>query len=243
MKRISLLLGFILVLILSACAAPAAPVQNSPAQQVSEPLRTITVNGTGQVTLNPDLAYVYIGVQSQSEKVADALTQNNDKAKAVASSLREMGIEEKDIQTSSFNIYPQQQYGTNGEVTSTTYVVNNTVNVTVRDLQLMGKLLDVVVRTGANSINGVSFDVQDKSKAVAEARKLAIESARGQADEMAQTAGVTLGDLQTMSVYSSQPPVAMYEAKGGMAADASQVPVSAGQLVIQVEVSATYFIK
>ncbi|MBE0695740.1 MAG: SIMPL domain-containing protein [Anaerolineaceae bacterium] len=243
MKRFSLLLGLLLVLVLSACAAPVAPVQNSPAQQVSEPLRTISVNGTGQVTLNPDLAYVYIGVQSQSEQVADALTQNNDKAKAVASSLRDLGIEEKDIQTSSFNIYPQQQYGPNGEVTSTIYMVNNTVNVTVRDLQLMGRLLDVVVRTGANSINGVTFDVQDKSKAIAEARKLAIESARGQADEMAQTAGVTLGDLQTMSVYSSQPPVAIYDAKNAMGTAASQVPVSAGQLVIQVEVSATYFIK
>ena len=161
----------------------------------------------------------------------------------IASSLREMGIEEKDIQTSSFNIYPQQQFGPTGEMTGTTYVVNNTVNVTVRDLQLIGRLLDVVVSTGANSIDGVTFDVQDKSKAVAEARRLAIESARSQADEMAQTAGVTLGDLQTMSVYSSQPSVMNYEAKGGMAALASQVPVSAGQLVIQVEVSVTYFIK
>ena len=243
MKKLTLTLGLLLVLVLSACAAPVAPGQTSPAAQGAEPLRTISVNGTGQVTMNPDRALVYIGVQSQSENVADALNENNDKAQAVASSLREMGIDEKDIQTSSFNIFPQQQYGPNGEVTSTVYVVNNTVNVTVRDLQLMGHLLDVVVRTGANSINGVTFDVQDKSKAVAEARRLAVESARSQADELAQTAGVTLGDLQTMSVYSSQPSVAMYDAKGGLAANASQVPVSAGQLVIQVDVSATYFIK
>lgn len=243
MKRIYLLLGLILVLILSACAAPAAPGQNTAVQESTGPVRTIMVNGTGQVTLNPDIAYIYIGVQSQAEQVADALGDNNDKAQAVAASLREMGIEDKDIQTSSFNIYPQQQFGPNGEVTGTTYVVNNTVNVTVRDLQLMGRLLDVVVRTGANSINGVSFDVQDKSKAVAEARRLAIESARGQAEEMAQIAGVTLGDLQTMSVYSTQPPMPVMDAKGSGAYNASQVPVAAGQMVIQVEVSATYFIK
>ena len=64
--------------------------------------------------MNPDRALVYIGVQSQSENVADALNENNDQAQAVASSLREMGIDEKDIQTSSFNIFPQQQYGPNG---------------------------------------------------------------------------------------------------------------------------------
>ncbi len=245
MKKFYLLLGLILILVLSACSAPAAPGQALSVQQAGEPVRTISVNGTGQVTLNPDIAFISVGVQSQSEQVTNALSENNDKAQAVASALRELGIEDKDIQTSSFNIYPQQQYGPNGEATSTTYVVNNTVYVTVRDLQMMGSLLDVVVRTGANSINGVSFDVQDKSKAVSEARRLAVESARGQADEMAQTAGVTLGELQTMSVYSSQPPMAIYEAKGAgaMAADASQVPLSAGQMVIQVEVSATYFIK
>jgi uncharacterized protein YggE len=242
MKKITLLLGLVLVLVLSACAAPAAPAPNAPVNQSAAPARTISVNGSGQVTLNPDLAYINIGVQSQSEEVAAALAQNNDKAQAVAASLRDLGIEDKDIQTSSFNIYPQQQYGPNGEVTSTIYQVNNTVNVTVRDLQIMGRLLDVVVSTGANSINGVTFDVQDKSQAVVEARRLAVESARSQAEELAQTAGVTLGELQTMSAYSSQPPV-FYDAKGGVGMNASQVPVSAGQLVIQVEVNATYFIQ
>jgi len=128
-------------------------------------------------------------------------------------------------------------------VTGTIYVVNNTVNVTVRDLQVMGRLLDVVTRSGANSINGVSFDVQDKSQAVAEARRLAVESARSQAEEMAQLAGVTLGGLQSMSVYMSQPAQVLYDAKGGMAVNASQVPVSAGELVIQVDVSASYLIQ
>jgi uncharacterized protein YggE len=242
MKKLYILFAVIVMLVLSACSTPAMPGQAASSQQSNEPTRTITVNGTGQVTLNPDIAYVYVGVQSQSEQVTTALSENNDKAQAVAAALRELGIEDKDIQTSSFNIYPQQQYGPNGEVTSTMYVVNNTVYITVRELQKMGSLLDVVVRTGANSINGVTFDVQDKSKAVSEARRLAIESARSQADEMSQAAGVTLGDLQTMSVYSSQPPVAIYEAKGAAATDASQVPLSAGQLVIQVEVNATYFI-
>lgn len=243
MKRLTLILGLLVALVLSACAAPASPGQSTSAGQGTTPPRTISVNGTGQVTLNPDIAKVFIGVQSQSESVADALTENNGKAQAIASALREMGIEEKDIQTSSFNVYPQQQFSPTGEMTGTTYVVNNTVNVTVRDLQLLGRLLEVVVSTGANSIDGVTFDVQDKSQAVAEARRLAVESARSQANELAQTAGVALGDLQTMSAYSSQPSVMNYEGKGGMAALGSQVPVSAGQLLIQVDVSVTYFIQ
>jgi uncharacterized protein YggE len=252
MKKFLLFVSLIAVLVLSACAAPAAPsagapVQSapqSPAQQNGQPqLRTISVNGAGQVTLSPDVAYVYIGVHSQAPNVSDALSQNNDKAQAVASALKELGIDPKDIQTSGFSINPQQQFDPQGQLTGTVYNADNTVYVTVRDLQVLGKLLDVVVRSGANNITGINFDVLDKSKAISEARRLAIESARSQAEEIAQTAGVALGELQTMNVFSSNPPVPVFEGKGGAAMDASQVPISAGQLILRVEVNAVYTIR
>lgn len=259
MKKLSVLLMAVLLLVLTACNAvdPSAALTagseqanantvNQPAgfaQSADLPARTIMVNGTGQVTMTPDVAYVFIGVQSQSEDVAAALTDNNDKAQAIVAALRELGIVETDIQTSSFTISPQQQYGAQGEVISTVYVVTNTVNVTVRDLSGLGRLLDVTVRSGANSINGVQFDVIDKSAAIAEARRLAVESARNQAQEMAALAGVTLGPLQTMSMYFNNP-IPTYDAMGGYAMEAaSQVPVSAGQMVIRVEVNASYFIE
>lgn len=247
MKKILIFIGLITILALSACAVPqpAQGTQQNTAIQSSGdvPVRNLMVNGTGQVTMNPDVAYVYIGVQSQSENVSDALNANNEKAQAVAAALAGLGIASEDIQTSSFNIYPQQQYSPEGQVTATLYVVNNTVYVTVRDLQQLGGLLDIVVRSGANSINGITFDVLDKSGAISEARRLAVQSARTQAEEMAVAAGFTLGEIQNMSVYFSQPVMSSFEAKGGFAADASQVPLSAGQLVIRVEVSVTYFIQ
>ncbi len=249
MKKSLLFLVLVLALVLSACTSPsplaASSVLAAPLPQTDQqaPLRTISVNGTGQVTLSPDVAYVYIGVHSQSENVADALSQNNAKAQAVASSLKELGIDPKDIQTSSFNIYPQQQFDQQGKLTGTLYNVDNTVNVTVRDLQILGKLLDVVVRSGANSINGISFDVLDKTKALSEARRLAVDSAHNQAEEMAQAAGVSLGVLQTMNVNSSNPPSPIFAGKGMAAADVSQVPVSSGQMVIRVDVNAVYTIQ
>ena len=249
MKKYFVFIGLVLILMLSACTAPQMPQQGavqaaSTNQQTGQTVtRSISVNGSGQVTLAPDVAYVFIGVHSQSANVADSLSQNNDKAQAVANALKELGIDAKDIQTSSFNVYPQQQTDPQGNITSTLYNVDNTIYVTVRDLQNLGKLLDTVVRSGANSINGVNFDVLDKSKALSDARKLAVDSARSQAQEMAQNAGVTLGDLQTMNVFASNPPTPVYEGKGISAMDASQVPVSAGQIIIRVEVSATYFIQ
>lgn len=245
MKKFVMFLCVITVLALSACAAPLgvpASGAGQGQQNVQPAQRTISVNGTGQVTLSPDVAYVYIGVHSQSANVSDALSQSNEKAQAVAGSLKELNVDAKDIQTSGFNISPQQQYNPQGELTGTVYNVDNTVYVTVHDLQILGRLLDVVVRSGANSINGINFDVLDKSSALSEARRLAAESARSQAQEMAQAAGVTLGDLQTMNVYTSNPPTPVFEGKGGAAMDASQVPVSAGQLILRVEVNAVYAI-
>lgn len=251
MKKLYIILGIVLVLALSACSVPpsapgavqGAQVTPQTQQPVPAQLRTISVNGTGQVTLSPDVAYVYVGVNSQSANVTEALSDNNEKAQAISTVLKELGIDAKDIQTSGFNIYPQQQISPEGQVTGTTYNVDNTVYVTVRDLQMLGNLLDVVVRTGANSINGITFDVLDKSAAITEARKLAINSASSQAAEIAQAAGVTLGELQTLTVYTSNPPMPMYEGRGGVAMDAASVPISAGQIILRVEVNAVYIIQ
>ena len=152
-------------------------------------------------------------------------------------------MEAKDIQTSSFNIYPSQQYSPEGQPTVMLYTVDNMVNVTVRDLTSLGKILDEVVTVGANSINGINFDVVDRTKAVADARKLAISDARSQADEIALAAGVQIDQLYNMSVYLNDAPAPLYDNKGGSAMTAGQVPVAAGQLVITVNVSASYTIK
>ena len=256
MKKIVLMIGLLALLVLSACSpagetANNSQVANEPASQNAAPVqqnvpaaspRTINVSGTGQVTLAPDIAYINIGVQTLSANVSEALQQNNASAQAITASLVELGIDPKDIQTSSFNIYPQPQYSPSGEITSTSYNVNNTVYVTVRDLQILGSLLDVVVRSGANSINGITFDVADKAAALSEARRLAIDSARQQAEEMAAASGVGLGELYNLTAYTSSNPMPMYEGRG-MAMDASQVPLSAGQLIIRVEVSAAYYIQ
>jgi len=239
-KRMILALAVLAVLVLAACQAPAA----SPASTDNGMTRNITSNGIGKIYLTPDVAYVFIGVQSQAENVADALNQNNSKAQAIAKKLVELGIEEKDIQTSNFNIFPQQQYSPEGTLTGTTYTVDNTVNVTVRDLTKLGSLLDGVVRAGANSINGINFDVLDKTQAISDARKLAVEDASRTAQELAAAAGLELGEVINLNSYTNSGPAPLYDAKGGgMMAANGQVPVSAGQMLISVDVNITYAIK
>lgn len=219
--------------LLAACQGVA------PAPQTQIPM--LYASGTGKVYLVPDIAYVYVGVRSQASDVADALSQNNAQATKIASTLQEKGVAAEDIQTTAFNVYPQQQYSPEGVPMEMVYVVENTVFIKVRDLNSLGSLLDAVVRAGANTINGISFDVEDRLAAEKEARRLAIEDAKAKAQELAQLSGAELGQLYAVNVYSSGiTPV--YEAKGGAAANGS-APIAAGQMVIQMEASLSYEIK
>ena len=123
-------------LVLSACAADTASAQSAPNAQV----RTLVVAGQGKSYLTPDIATINIGVHTEGTEVAEAVSRNTAQATKVADALKAAGIDPKDVQTSNFNIYPQQQFGPNGETVSSKYVVDNTVYVTVRDLnQLKGK--------------------------------------------------------------------------------------------------------
>jgi len=228
-------LSLLAVLALAACG----PITTKPFN-----IPTLTASGTGIVYLAPDVAYINIGVHSQAETVGDALAQNNAQAAAIAEVIKSFGVDVKDIQTSAFNVYPQQQYSPDGQLTGTLYVVDNTVFVTVRTLGDLGKILDATVKSGANTINGITFDVVDKDTALTEARKQAIEKARAMASELASAAGVTLGELQSVNVYTSGNPVPVYDGKGGSAMAApGEAPISAGQLTITVEANLVYTIK
>lgn len=240
MKRIIVLM-LTAALMLGTLAACASPVVTGTTPQV----RNLSASGNGEVYLVPDLAYVYVGVRSDADDVATALNKNNVQAQSIADSIKAFGVETKDIQTTNFNVYPMTDYTPNGEISRKYYVVENTVYITVRDLTKLGSLLDAVVRAGANSINSISFDVANKDQALAQAREKAIENARAQAKDIASAAGVTLGELQSISISTTGGTVPIYEGKGGGAAYAadSSVPVSAGQLMISVDAYLVYAIK
>ncbi|HEY4693860.1 MAG TPA: SIMPL domain-containing protein [Bellilinea sp.] len=229
--------GLIIVSLLAACQG-SVPVNNGYNQ-----VPMINVSGTGKVYVAPDIANVYLGVRSQAPDVGSALSQNNDQAATIASTLQEMGVAPEDIQTTAFNVYPQQNYNPDGTPMDTVYVVENTVYIKVRNLTNLGGLLDSVIKAGANTINGISFGLEDSTAAEAEARKLAVEDARSKAQELAELSGVTLGQLYSVNVYSSGGPQPVYEAKGGAAAVTAGTPIAAGQLVIQMEASMSYAIK
>jgi hypothetical protein len=172
------------------------------------------------------------------------VANNNTQSQQVIDALRRFGIDAKDIQTTNFSIYPQQQYSPSGELQETRYAVDNTVFVTLRDLSKLGDVLDAVITAGANSINGIQFDVEDRTAALADARKAAVADARSQAAELADAAGVELGEIQSLSTYNVGYPGPMFDGRGGAAAEAAaSVPISPGQLIVSVDVTAVFEIR
>lgn len=243
MKFKTLFVSVILLVAVALSACGPATIVANPAP----PQRTMNVNGVGMVMLKPDIAYINIGVHSDMPTASEAVTANNDQTQQVVDALKKFGVDAKDIRTTNFSIYPNTQYDQQtGKQTSTTYVVDNTVYVTVHKLDTLGDLLDATVKAGANSINSIQFDVQDKSAAIKQARDEAVKDARAQAQELATASGVSLGDLQNVSFYDSVPsPITDAYGKGGGGGNAvaAPVPVSAGQLTITVTVNMVYEIK
>jgi uncharacterized protein YggE len=231
---------------LSACAGVAqaqAPTPTVPGGEMTQPPRQISVSGHGEVTVTPDIAYITIGVRTEGAVAATAVGENNANSQDVVDALKKAGVAEKDIRTSNFAIYPQQQYDDKGTLKETTYVVENTVYVTVRDLEKMGALLDSVVKSGANTINGIQFDLADKSEAMSEARKAAVADARKVAEELTAAAGVQLGMVVTINTNSSAAPFPIYRMNAAPMAAEAAVPISPGDMTVSVDVSLVYAIE
>ena len=236
------LLATIGLLSLSACSTPLAPASAAD----GDTTRTLSVSGSGVAYGTPDIATVQIGVQSRNTDAAAAVADNTTRMNAVTAAIKELGVADVDIQTTNFSIYPQQDYDpqTGQPTGTTTYVVDNSVNITLRDLTQVGAVLGRVAEAGANNIYGISFGVSDPAALEAEARAKAMADAKARAEQLAQAAGVTLDVHITISEYMGGAGPIYADSKVAMVGGGgAPVPVSTGQLQISLSVSVVYGIK
>jgi uncharacterized protein YggE len=240
-KSILIAVVFMFALLVSACGGTT-----TVNQEAQPPLRTLSAAGTGTANLVPDIAYLYFGVHTEKLTATEAVAENNTQTQTVIQALTEFGIDAKDIRTSNFSIWPMDKYDpASGMPTGEkTYAVDNTVYVTVRDLETLGDLLDTVVQAGANTVQSIQFDVADKDEALKTARAEAVKDAAEKAQELAAAAGVELGELQSVSFLDNQNyPIFEGRGGGGAASEAAAVPIQPGQLTFTVTVNVSYEIK
>lgn len=224
---------------LFALSNPASAQDASPVAGSSS--ATVSVSGVGIITTTPDTASIQLGVTVTQPTLAEAQSQASTQMQAVIDSLTASGVEEKDIQTSSYYVSVVQNYDSNGNPSEVTnFQVQNLVNVVVREIDNVGPVLDGAVAAGANTVYGVNFYVDDSSQATSDARALAVQDAEKRAQELAAAAGMTLGPVVSIvEGYSSGP---IYgKGGGGLAAEsAAPAPIQVGTTTIQVDITVVY---
>lgn len=224
-----------LSLLSAACAPVTAPAADNR--------RTIVVTGSGDAFGTPDVATLQIGVQTRNADPKAAVNANTAQANAIIEALKALGIDAKDLQTSNFSVsaQPDIDLATGQSKGTFTYVVDNTLTVTVRQIAKLGDVLSGAVAAGANNIYGISFNVSDPVQLQAQAREKAMADAKARAEALAKAAGVTLGAPTSISELSSPAPVPMVAYRA--AAESAAVPVQAGQLQVSLQVNVIYEIK
>ena len=219
------------VLVAAAIAGVAQPSKGGAANTATT---TITVTGNGSVNATPDKASFDFGVQVNAATAAEAISKDNAQAQKIIDALKNAGIPDADIQTSSVSLWPQTS---NDGTKITGYQASNDVTVT-SSIDKAGALVDAATGAGANNVNGPNLSVGDQSTYYAKALKLAVDDAKTQAQAIAAASGLTLGGILHISNESSTPGPIPYGAAFG-AAKAS-TPIEAGSQQIQASVTVTY---
>jgi len=207
----------------------------------TETPRTITIGGQGKVTVIPDVAVVTMGYSVEKKTVAEAQKDNTGKMNALIAKVKELGIEAKDIKTTSYNVYPQYNYD-DGKQTLRGYQVDQYVEVKIRNNDKISQILDLVGTLGLNQVGNLNFQVDDPEQYQQEARIEALKNAKLKAKDLADIMGVSLGKIISFSEDGSyNPPTPMYARDAlGIGGAAESVSVESGSQEMIVNASVTY---
>jgi uncharacterized protein YggE len=168
----------------------------------SEPVvRTIEITGSGEVTLQPDIATFSIQVSEKAPTTKEAQSFANAKMAELLTVLRSNGIAEKDISTTALNLRPDYEWVENKQFLAG-QIASQSLSVTLRDLPILGSLIDQLGSVSSIQLDSIRFDKEDKSEAIQEARKKAVDEAFEKAGMYAESSGMQIGKPITISESS-----------------------------------------
>ena len=223
-----------LATLLAAFAMTAAPAtalaQAAPASDGT----LLSVSSRAEARKAPDIATFSAGVVTQAADGNAALRQNAEQMNRVLAAIKAAGVADKDVQTSGISLNPQYRYEENQPPRITGYQASNTVNVKLREVAKMGKVLDALVASGANQVNGPSFGIDDPEPLYDRARLDALKAARARAETYAGALGVRVRRIVSISeggaaMPSPMPRMAMMKAEAY-----DSTPVAAGESSVSV---------
>lgn len=232
---------FILLFAYTKFAGPIPFYINSVTTQKNE---AFSVTGEGSVFIKPDVALVSVGISANASTVKQAQDQINIIINKVSESIKRAGVDAKDIKTVSYNIYPTYDY-TSRTQRITGYSAATNLSIKVRQIDKANDVIDAATAAGANQVGGVSFDIDDKTKAENEARSKAIEAAKKKAENAAKAGGFNLGRLINYSENFQGVPIALRSLSVGAPGkdSATTTEIEPGTNEVRVSVTLSYEIR
>ncbi len=224
----------------SSPAQAGLPAQPLPTVAASTDNSSVIVTGTATVQVTPDLAHISVSVQTTASTATEAASDDAALVARVRNRVQQSGVRADDIKSISFGVWAQYDYrnGTQPPLL-TGFVANHTLELTVHDLSRIGQTIDTAVAGGATTVQGVSYDTSDRGGHEAAALAAAVKDARAKAQAMATAAGVSLGNVLSISAnqqYAPYPFPIMGAARAAGSADTQISPPNV-QLSVSVTVS------
>lgn len=213
--------------------AIAAPGSAQAAERVD---KLLTVTGEGTVAAAPDSAVIRLGVSSTGKTARAASDANAREMTVVLAAIKESGVADRDIQTTSLSLQPQYDPSKTGAARLIGFQANNQVTVNIRDVGRLPAVLDRAIAGGANEMSGIEFVVSEQGKLLDNARTEAIADARRKAELYATAAGMKVGRVMAISEEGSAPPPRAFQALRAGAA----TPIAPGEQMLRAVVTVSY---
>lgn len=197
----------------------------------------ITTQGTGIVTGAPDTVTIVLGVQTQAAQAAPAMAENAELAGALIQTIKDQGVDDRDITTMNLSVQPNYQPA--GTIDG--YTVTNQVQATLRDIARSGDLIDAAAGAAGDAIRvqNLTFSINDDSDLRAQARAKAVTQAQAQAQQIANAAGTQLGPVKSITENSDTGATPFPQATA-MTDRVASTPIEPGSQELSVSISVTY---
>ncbi|MEP6638707.1 MAG: SIMPL domain-containing protein [Chloroflexota bacterium] len=230
-----------LIVAVAALSVRPVPVVGAPTTDTTPPVHSITVSASGKVTVVPDVARINLGVTTAKPTVKAVREAGAKSMTDIIAAIKGLGIADADIQTTNLSLNPQYGNGTTPKIVG--FQISEQIQVTVRDLDKAGDVVDAAAAKGATDVNGISFEFADPVKVQNDARAAAVRAARTSAQSMAAAGNVTLGDVLSITDATPVSPIFYgYGAIRGAAIPDVATPVQPGTQDLSATVTVIFAI-
>ena len=211
-----------------------------PSMTMCDEERLLSVSGHGEITVDPDIAYITFGVSTVADTAEKATSRNEASMYNIVSALKYAGISKDNIETNTYDLNPVVDRSAAGKGKTTGYRCDNQIVVTVTDLSTIGTLIDAAIDGGANAVNGLRFTVKDESKYKISSLEEAVKNATAKAKAIEKAADIKIKGVKSINESGVLVRPVEFSVMSMNAIRGSETPIEAGKVTISADVQMNF---